>query len=168
MNGDEGENVIKSECKTNIFLANCIWLFHMIIILFVLFAPFCNIPCILLLHITFCLSLFVHWYGNSNICSLSVMEAKLRGLDYTQSFSHKFIAPVYEITNTEWSMIVWLITICVLLLSAYKMYYSGKISEFQEYYSKNKIELSQTVSNISIIQKIKLFVRCFQIVFFST
>lgn len=155
-------------CYKNIFLANCIWTFHLIIILFVIFAPICNIPCILLLHITFCMSLLVHWYGNSNICSLSVLEAKLRGLNYTQSYTHQFIAPVYEISNTQWSMIVWSITILVLGFSMYKMYYSGKLGEFQELYKKNKADMCQlsSSSDISIFDKLVLLMRCFQYVFF--
>lgn len=164
------DNLKNISCQNskNIFLANCIWVFHVIIILFVLFAPICNIPCILLLHTTFCLSLLVHWYGNSDVCSLSMIESKLRGLDYTQSFSHQFIAPVYKISNTEWSMIVWTITIIVLSISLYKMYTSGKITEFKEYYNKNKADMCQlnSVDNLSFFDKIKVFIYCFHMVFF--
>jgi hypothetical protein len=73
----------------NKFLADLVFLFHCLIIIFVLFAPFTNIPAILILHITFAICLFTHWYANSNVCSLTVLEANLRGLDRTDTFTHQ-------------------------------------------------------------------------------
>ena len=110
----------------NIVLANFIFMFHTLIILFILFAPFIDIPAILILHITFSICLLVHWWANNNICSLSLLESKLRGMDHTESFTHKFIAPIYDISQTEWSRICIIITIILLCISSYKLYYSKK------------------------------------------
>lgn len=111
----------------NLLLADGIFLFHSIIILFILFAPFINIPAILILHITFALSLMVHWNANSNVCSLSVFESYLRGLNTREdTFTHQFIAPLYDISATEWSNIVWIVTFVVLCISIYKLYYIDK------------------------------------------
>jgi hypothetical protein len=132
-------NLDKStECKDSgtILLANCISIFHTLVILFVLFAPFTNTPAILLLHITFAICLLVHWWANNNICALSYMESKLRGTDYTESFTHKCIAPVYDISKTEWSKICQIITIILLFISMYKLYNSKKSSEILECYNK--------------------------------
>ena len=118
----------KSENVLNSFLANCISIFHYLVILFVIFAPFSNIPAILILHATFALCLMVHWWGNSNACSLTVLESYLRGLDSrTESFTHKFIAPIYEISASEWNNVVWIITIITFCISIYKLYYSHKV-----------------------------------------
>jgi hypothetical protein len=111
----------------NLLLADLIFVFHCVIILFVLFAPFTNIPAILILHIVFAISLMVHWNANSNVCSLSILEAHLRGLDgREETFTHKFIAPVYDISSTEWSNIVWIITFVVFCISIYKLYNTDK------------------------------------------
>lgn len=112
----------------NIFLANLVFVFHTIVVLFVLTAPFSNIPALLILHITFSISLILHWWFNSNECSLTYIEAKLRGLDKTQSFTHQFVAPMYEISTTEWSKICYIITIVLLCVSMYYLYNSERVS----------------------------------------
>lgn len=122
----------ESECdptNTNIFLANMIYIFHVIVIVFVLLAPFSNIPAFLILHVTFSFSLILHWYNNNNECSLTYMEAKLRGLDRTESFTHKFIAPLYDISKTEWSRICYIVTIVLMCVSIYYLYHSDKVSK---------------------------------------
>lgn len=129
---DSNENkYIDEKCDkrgVNIFLANLVFVFHTIVILFVLTAPFSNIPALLILHITFSISLILHWWFNSNECSLTYIEAKLRGLDKTQSFTHQFISPMYEISTTEWSKICYIITIVLLCVSIYYLYNSERVS----------------------------------------
>lgn len=122
--------------ESSLILANFISIFHTIIIIFILIAPFSNIPAILILHIAFSLCLLVHWWANNNICSLSYLESKLRGTDYTQSFTHKFIAPIYDISQTEWSKICKIITIILLCISIYNLYYSEKSSRIWKCYYK--------------------------------
>jgi hypothetical protein len=114
--------------STSIMLANLIWIFHTLVILFILIGPFLNSPALWVLHITFSISLLVHWYGNNNMCSLSMFEAKLRGLDYTDSFSHQFIAPIYDISNTQWSTLCYIITITLMTISIYYLYNSEAFS----------------------------------------
>ena len=62
------------------------------------------------------------------MCSLSMFEAKLRGLDYTNSFSHQFIAPIYDISNTQWSTLCYIITITLMTISIYYLYNSKALS----------------------------------------
>jgi hypothetical protein len=141
----------------NIFLANLVFLFHTIVVLFVLTAPFSNIPALLILHITFSISLILHWWFNSNECSLTYIEAKLRGLDKTQSFTHQFVAPMYEISSTEWSKICYIITILLLCVSIYYLYNSERVSrafslynslsDDPEYLTKSFYEKSIVVFN---------------------
>ncbi|NBP13293.1 hypothetical protein EBU95_02715 [bacterium] len=121
-------------------IANAISSFHLLVVLFVLFAPFLGHPALWILHISFCVTLLVHWWGNSNVCSLSYMESSLRGLDYTQSFTHQFIAPVYDISKTEWSKIVNNITIVLLLLSVYFLYTSDAFKSALECYRQKKVQ----------------------------
>ena len=107
--------------QVNIILANLIYVFHICVILFVLFAPFTNIPALLILHITFSFSLMVHWAANSNACSLTLIESYFRNTDVTDTFTHSFISPIYDISSTEWNNIVWIITIIVMCISLYKL-----------------------------------------------
>lgn len=124
----------------NKILADLVFIFHCIIVLFVILAPFTNIPAILVLHITFAICLFVHWYANSNVCSLTILEANLRGLDRTDTFTHQFIGPMYDISTTEWSNIIWIITFVIMCISIYKLYHTDKFKIAWECYSNLKPE----------------------------
>lgn len=104
-------------------LSYLIKLFHIIVILFVLSAPFafsCS-PLILILHIVLCLSLIIHWYYNNDICCLSEFEAWVSGNDRIDTFSHKFISPIYNISEKSWSDFCYILTIGLMLLSLYKL-----------------------------------------------
>lgn len=110
---------------SNEFLANLIAAFHTFVIIFVLLAPFSGRIYFIIMHILVCISLFAHWWTNSNRCSLSIIESKLRGLKYTESITHKFIAPVYDISKTEWDRTVWVITIILFCISVYNLANNG-------------------------------------------
>jgi len=104
-----------------LLLANLVSIFHIIVVLFVLFAPFSNIPAMLILHVTFSISLLTHWYGNSDVCSLTYLESFLRGQPYTEGFTYKFIAPMYNISQTQWSQLCYILTIGLMYISIYKL-----------------------------------------------
>lgn len=122
--------------NVNIFLANAINIFHIIVILFILIIPFSKVPMLLLLHIVFSLSLLVHWYNNNNQCSLTLIESNLRGLDVTESFTYKFIAPLYDISNTEWSKICYSFTIVLMIFSIYRLYNSKRLQDAFQCFSE--------------------------------
>lgn len=99
-----------------------IHVFHTLVVLFIVLAPFLtNIPSYLILHITSCFSLLVHWWGNSDVCSLTVMEAQLRGVSREEALTHKFIAPVYNIGDNTWNQLLYAVTIILMLTSVYKL-----------------------------------------------
>lgn len=108
----------------NELLANIIWAFHTSIILFVLFAPFTQIPSILVLHITFSISLLLHWYTNSNVCSLTVIESYLRGLPQNNTFMYQLIGPVYNISKTHLNILSYIIVFLTMGVSIYYLYNS--------------------------------------------
>jgi hypothetical protein len=135
--------------KSNIFLANIVYLSHLLLILFIIYGPFTSNPLILLLHIVSCICLLFHWYMNSDLCSLNILEAKLRNIKISQTITYQFIKPVYNISELKWNKFIWLITIIVLLLSLYKFYkfykLKGKQNIFtylylvlQKYYRTNR------------------------------
>ena len=125
-----------------VLLADLINVFHMLIILFIIVAPFTNLTPLLILHITFSISLLVHWIGNNNTCSLTLMESYLRGINSTESYSHKFIAPMYDIGDTEWSNICYIIVISLMLFSIYKLYTSEIVKKKYEIYIKSNESVS--------------------------
>ena len=157
------DDVINNSKSTNIFLANCIYVFHIFVILFVLLAPFIDIPAILILHITFSICLLVHWWANNNICSLSYIESQLRGTDRTESFTHKFIAPIYDISKTEWSRFCKIITIILLCISLYNLYYSKKTAKIFRCY--NKLIQDEEFLKKPFLARLSLYIFCFKDLF---
>lgn len=121
---------------TSVIFANIIWLFHLCVILFMILAPFTKIPGILILHITFSICLLVHWAANSNVCSLTVMEAYCRGVPATDTFMHELISPMYDISETDLNDIVHIVTYSTMILSIYYLYKSDKFKEALECYNK--------------------------------
>jgi hypothetical protein len=120
----------------NNILANITSTFHVCLIIFVLIVPFLNIPSLLFIHFSLCLSLLIHWLANSDVCSLSIIESQLRGIDYTQSFTHRFVSPMYSISSSDWSTICYIITILLLCITVYKIYQSGRFSKTIDFYNK--------------------------------
>ena len=124
----------------NVILADLVYYFHVLTILFVVITPFTNIISLLILHVTFCICLLLHWKMNSNVCSLSILESYLRGVERTDTFTHQFVAPMYDISSTQWCDISTILTIVLLFISFSKILNSEKFSktwyECKEIYNK--------------------------------
>ncbi len=118
-------------------LAFIIQIIHYLIIAFILLAPFSNLAPILILNISSCWSLLVHWYANNDICCLTLLEGKLRGINYQQGFLHQFISPVYKISNKNLSIISHYVVIFSILLSFYNLLKTKSFSKFQKCYENN-------------------------------
>lgn len=146
--GDKIEIPSSNILPKNEVLADLIFYFHIFVVLFIVFLPFFDVPpAFLILHITSCISLFVHWFTNSDVCSLTIIEGQLRGVDRTETFTHKFISPVYKITSTEWSNIVWIITFIVMCTSMYKLYHTDKFkTALKCYYDSKEFSFNHTVA----------------------
>ena len=120
----------------NELLANIIWIFHISIILFVLLAPFTQIPSILILHITFSVSLLLHWWFNSNVCSLTVIESYLRALPQDNTFMYQLIGPVYNISKTNLNILSYFIVFLTMSVSIYYLYNSKVLKDVLICYNK--------------------------------
>lgn len=171
LNGESIGEVSKDNKSSNDnesnFLANLVSIFHGLVVLFVILTPLFDVPYFLILHFTFCVSLLVHWWGNSNVCSLSMLESKLRGLNYTESFTHKFVAPIYDVSNTTWSRICYILTIILMSISAYKIYQSPKWRETVDCYYKitDKIQNDSQVKMLPIYKRMTMYFQCVRILF---
>lgn len=150
--------------KVNTILANFIYVFHLLIIMFVVFIPFTQIPAYLILHVVFSICLISHWYNNNNACSLSMLESKLRGIDYTNGFSHQFIAPIYDISTTEWSKICYVIVITLSLVSIYYLITSPRWETMRECINKTKKDIERQ-ENLTFNDKMSLYINCLEPLF---
>jgi predicted neutral ceramidase superfamily lipid hydrolase len=158
MNG-ELDNITLEE-NNNIFLANLISIFHVFVILFILIIPFSNIPALLIIHIMFAITLLVHWYANNNACSLTFLEAKLRGLEVDKSFTYQFIAPMYEMSQTKWSTICYVVTIILMCISFYYLYNSSQLDQSIKCFQKKQENLEW--KELSFYKKTGSFFNCFK------
>ncbi len=103
-------------------LAFIIRIIHYMIISFILLVPFSNYVPLLILNITWCWSLLVHWISNNDVCCLTLLEGKLRGINYQQGFLHQFVSPVYKISDKNLSLISYYVVILSMSISFYKIY----------------------------------------------
>lgn len=116
----------------NLVFANFVRLLHILLLLFVLIAPFTDSPGYLVLHITLSFSLITHWLTNSDICSLSLLESKLRGKEYDETFIHQIVSPVYKISDSSLSKISYIAVITLMMVSIYKLYMSGIFGDIKK------------------------------------
>lgn len=138
------------------FLAFMICVFHTLVVLFILLMPFLtNIPSYLILHVMSCFTLLLHWWMNSDVCSLTVMEAKLRGISREDALTHKFISPVYNINDNTWNKVMYIITISVMLYSVYKLQNSKICAQVYN----EMMESSEAINKGELLKRIQKYVR---------
>jgi uncharacterized protein YhhL (DUF1145 family) len=94
---------------------------HILIIIFMVVAPFLDDPLLLFLHVAGGLTLLLHWYLNNDACCLTILESYLRGVDVDKSISGQFIRPLYNIPQGEWNNIIKILTIILILISCAKL-----------------------------------------------
>jgi predicted neutral ceramidase superfamily lipid hydrolase len=140
--------------KEAILLANFIRMFHIGVILFMVLVPFIGSVPFIILHITFGISILVHWLGNNNMCSLTLLESKLRGIKMSDGFIHQFIAPVYSIPKFLSQKLLYIILIVLIIISILKV---GK--------SKQWTNFINCLNKKSSDNKINHFFRCFRQLF---
>jgi hypothetical protein len=110
---------------------------HIIVIIFVLCAPFSGSNYLLFMHTIIVPFIMLHWVLNNNTCSLTVMEKFVRTQTYgvqpedEECFSYKFIAPIYDFNkNTkDFSNFTYIITIGLWFVSIYSFIYKFKNNE---------------------------------------
>ena len=99
---------------------------HIIVIIFVLCAPFSGSNYLLFMHTIIVPFIMLHWVLNNNTCSLTVMEKFVRTQTYgvqpedEECFSYKFIAPIYE-NNQAFSYFTYVATFGLWSISVYNL-----------------------------------------------
>lgn len=88
------------------FLANVVFVLHLLLIIFMITVPFVEVPwSINLLHFTVVGSIIIHWLANDDSCFLTLLESKLRGIPTTSSFMYSLVSPVYQVKDETLSQI---------------------------------------------------------------
>ncbi len=105
-----------------VLLASAIQSLHFAVVTFITFGSFSYDPGVLLVHATSCLCLLVHWYANQDICSLSLLESAVRGVAYKDTFVHRIVSPIYNISEKSVKILCYTVTITGLLVSSVKLY----------------------------------------------
>jgi hypothetical protein len=91
---------------------------HIIVILFIIGAPFSNSNYLLVLHIIVVPFIMLHWVLNNNTCCLTVTEKFIREKTNgkkscdEECFSYQFIAPIYDFNKNydAYSDFIYLLT----------------------------------------------------------
>ena len=85
---------------------------HVVIILYILFTPFlANNVAALLLYMLFVIAIVMHWIANHHFCVLSMLESKIRGIEYEKGFINSILKPVFGfgVNNTAYYVIMALL-----------------------------------------------------------
>jgi hypothetical protein len=106
---------------------------HVLVILFVVAAPFSDSNYFLLMHITIVPFIILHWILNNNTCCLTVAERVISSttkdskVEDRDCFTYQFIAPIYDFNKNydEHSNFIYMFTIFLWFVSVYN--YSTKL-----------------------------------------
>lgn len=83
---------------------------HLLLVAFVVCAPFTSSRPLLVLHALTIPFLWLHWVLNDDTCALTVLESRLRGVRGESTFAHALVAPVYALPDGATRVACWLAT----------------------------------------------------------
>lgn len=118
---------------------------HLMVIIFILLAPFSNSNYLLSLHAVIIPFIIFHWILNNNTCSLTIMEKFVRqqtyGKDINENdcFSYKFIAPIYDFNKNyeAYSTFTYVLILSLWGISVFNLSHkltSGEIKKFEDFF----------------------------------
>ena len=96
---------------------NCVRLIHTLFVIFVLFAPFAPWELIVTYHFIIIPFLWMHWYTNNDVCALTLLESKLRGIESDSTYVGSIINPIYQIKNRDF----YIATAILFLITTYRL-----------------------------------------------
>ena len=110
---------------------------HLIVIIFVLAAPFSNSNYLMLLHIIVVPFIILHWLLNNNTCCLTIVEKYIREkntgttIEENDCFTYQLVAPIYDFNKNHqaFSTFIYISTISLWFVSVYNI--SNKICSNQ-------------------------------------
>ena len=119
----------------SVFTGSIISIVHFLAIIFVVIAPFSNLPGVLTINITYTMSLLTHWYFNNDICCLTLLESYIRGVKTDKTFMYSLVSPIYSgISEPFLSKLSWGITVISLGVSFYKLFFVKAPKTFNQFF----------------------------------
>jgi hypothetical protein len=114
---------------------------HLIVIIFVLVAPFSDSNYLISLHAIIVPFILLHWWLNNNTCSLTIAEKFIRQQAYGETvkeddcFSYKFIAPIYDFNKNyeAYSLFTYILALSLWGVSIYNLSWKYKIGEINKF-----------------------------------
>lgn len=115
-------------------LLNIITIIHTLIILFILVSPFLGNNFLLIIHFIIVPFIMLHWIINDNTCCLTVLERMLSKDKNYKGVLARIIEPVYDFKKNynSYSTLIYILTILLWSITAYKLYSSYKVSTIKE------------------------------------
>lgn len=116
---------------------------HIMLILFILVAPFSSSNYILFINLLIIPFIILHWALNNNECCLTALEHYFRKNSYNNTikdgFTSELITPVYDFkkNNIEFEKIIYIVPIISWIITVGHLYYNyreGKITKFMDLY----------------------------------
>lgn len=116
---------------------------HLIVIIFVLAAPFSNSNYLMLLHAIIIPFIIIHWLFNNNTCCLTVAEKYIRNkntgttIKENDCFTYQLVAPIYDFNKNHqaFSTFIYILTISLWFVSIYNLtnkYCSNQINSLDD------------------------------------
>lgn len=116
---------------------------HLIVIIFVLTAPFSNSNYLLLLHTIIVPFIILHWVLNNNTCCLTVAEKYIREkntgttVKEDDCFTYQLVAPIYDFNKDHqtFSTFIYILTTGLWMISVHNLSYkycSGQINSLND------------------------------------
>lgn len=131
--------MVQLENYLNNVFASVVCVIHIIIIILILYIPiFSNSNYFIFVCSVLLPFIELHWIFNNNVCCLTEIEKKIRGIDDNESFINKIISPIYNFPKNKsfnfiyYIIINFLISICICkLINKYK---NNEINNFWDLY----------------------------------
>lgn len=102
---------------------------HLLIVAYVVVAPFLPWPVAWAAHSALVFSILAHWGVNHSECILTVVEARLRGVEPSQTFLERLLAPIYNPVQAKAWLVVGLLALCFVSIGrsiTYPLYAGSK------------------------------------------
>lgn len=104
----------------DLFVANIIYVVHLVVLLFVVLAPFSSNQKVLTIEMALLFTILLHWITNNKVCCLTEFEKILRGeSDDDNTFFGKIMGPVY--TFGKDSILPQVILFVLMMVTLYKV-----------------------------------------------
>lgn len=104
-------------------IADLVSFIHWWMLCFVCLVPFIGDMYFIVVNLVFMFGIMFHWFLNSNVCALTILEKTLRGVaDDGQTFFGKIFGKVYSVANDSpiyWYGIVFLVIVSLIKIFTY-------------------------------------------------